>query len=131
MNIQRSLLHISLLILILAGLAAFTACAGVSTSAKSPTVSSPGSASSTHSVDLLWAPSTSADVSGYNVYRAPYTTACGSFSRLNSALLSTTWYTDSEVTNGASYCYATTAVDANNQESAYSNIVSDIQIPTS
>jgi fibronectin type 3 domain-containing protein len=40
-----------------------------------------------------------------------------------------TLYTDSVVVDGTSYCYATTAVDSSNQESGYSNIVSNIQIP--
>jgi hypothetical protein len=31
--------------------------------------------------------------------------------------------------NGTSYCYATTGVDTSNQESGYSNVVSNVQIP--
>ena len=37
-----------------------------------------------------------------------------------------TVYTDSNVSDGTSYCYAATAV---NEENGYSNIVSDVQIP--
>ena len=92
-----------------------------------PPASSP---TSQHSVDLSWAASTSSNVSGYNVYRAAYSSSCGPFSRINSALLATTSYTDSTVTNGASYCYAATAVNTNEEESGYSNIVTNIQIPT-
>jgi hypothetical protein len=40
-----------------------------------------------------------------------------------------TLYTDSNVVNGTSYCYASTAVNISNQESGYSNVVSNIQIP--
>jgi fibronectin type 3 domain-containing protein len=40
-----------------------------------------------------------------------------------------TLYTDSSVGNGASYCYVSTAVNTNNEESAYSNVVSNVQIP--
>jgi fibronectin type 3 domain-containing protein len=40
-----------------------------------------------------------------------------------------TLYTDSSVTNGSVYCYATTAVDTSNIESGYSNVVSNVQIP--
>lgn len=87
------------------------------------------SSPSQHNVDLSWAASTSHNVSGYNVYRAAYTGSCGSFSRINSALLATTSYADSTVTNGASYCYAATAVNTDEEESGYSNIVSNIQIP--
>jgi len=84
---------------------------------------------SQHRVDLSWAASTSPGVSGYNVYRALYIGACGSFSKINSALVPTATYTDSEVTNGASYCYAATAVNVSKEESGYSNIVSNVQIP--
>lgn len=86
-------------------------------------------APSQHSVDLSWTASTSPDVSGYNVYRAAYSGVCGSFSKINSALFPTTMYTDSDVTNGASYCYAVTAVNMSKQESGYSNILSNVQIP--
>lgn len=89
-----------------------------------------GTAAPTHSVSLSWNASTSPNISGYNVYRAVYTNACGSFSKINSLLNTGTLYTDSSVTDGTSYCYATTAVDTSNAESVYSNIASDIQIPT-
>ena len=69
------------------------------------------------------------NISGYNIYRAVYTGSCGSFSKINSVLNTTTLYTDSAVVDGTSYCYATTAVDSSNQESAYSNIASNVQIP--
>lgn len=82
----------------------------------------------TYSVNLSWAASNSANVSGYNIYRAPYATSCGTFTKLNSQLNTATFYTDSTVTDGASYCYATTAVNSNS-ESGYSNIVSNFQIP--
>jgi len=88
-----------------------------------------GTAAPSHSVDLSWNASTSSDVSGYNVYRSLYTGSCGSFSKINSLLNASTVYTDSVVVNGTSYCYATTAVNSSNQESGYSNIVSNVQIP--
>jgi fibronectin type 3 domain-containing protein len=79
---------------------------------------------------LSWIASTSANISGYNIYRAIYVGSCGGFSKINGATLNTgTIYTDSVVTNGTNYCYATTAVDSTNAESAYSNIVSNVQIP--
>lgn len=89
-----------------------------------------GTAAPTHSVSLSWNASSSSDVSGYNIYRAVFTTSCGSYAKINSMLNTTTLYTDSTVADGASYCYAATAVDTNNEESGYSNIVSNIQIPT-
>jgi len=104
-------------------------CAGVSTSDNTST--GPGTGPSTHTIDLSWTASVSADISGYNVYRAVYTDSCGSFSKVNSELITNTFYTDSGITDGMSYCYATTAVDTSNRESGYSNIVPDIQIPAS
>ena len=40
-----------------------------------------------------------------------------------------TLYTDSAVVDGATYCYATTAVNTSNEESGYSNVVSNVQVP--
>ena len=88
-----------------------------------------GTPAPVHTVSLSWTASTSPNISGYNIYRAVYTTSCGSFSKINTALNTTTLYTDSLVTDGTSYCYATTAVDSSNQESGYSNIASNVQIP--
>jgi hypothetical protein len=89
-----------------------------------------GTAAPTHTVNLSWNGSTSSGISGYNVYRALYAnTACGSFSKINSVLTTTTLYTDSNVVDGNSYCYAATAVNSTSQESGYSNIASNVQIP--
>jgi len=84
---------------------------------------------SNHSVALSWNPSTSSGIAGYNIYRANYTSSCGSFSKINGSLDANTVYTDSSVIDGSSYCYATTAVDSSNQESSPSNVVSNVQIP--
>jgi len=116
-------------ILTLAGTAVMTACAGFSTANQE--VIDTGTGVSTHTVDLSWSASTTSDISGYNIYRAVYNGSCGSFSKINSEVITSTWYTDSEVTDGESYCYATTAVDTSNRESGYSNIVVDVQIPAS
>jgi hypothetical protein len=78
---------------------------------------------------LSWTASTSSDLSGYNIYRAVYTTSCGSFTKINAALNASVTYTDTVVVDGTNYCYATTAVNTSNEESGYSNIVSDVQIP--
>jgi fibronectin type 3 domain-containing protein len=99
-------------------------CAGVSTSSRDT-----GAGASAHSVGLSWDASTSAEVSGYNIYRAVYNYSCGSFLKINSVPITSTAYSDSEVTTGSSYCYATTAVSTSGAESAYSNIVSSVQIP--
>jgi len=95
------------------------------------TVTGTGTPASTHTVNLSWNASTSSDVTGYNIYRAVFTTSCGSYSKINSLLDTSTLYTDSSVVNGTSYCYASTAVNSSNEESGYSNIVSNVQIPIS
>lgn len=87
-------------------------------------------ATSIYVVDLSWNASTSSDVSGYNIYRAVYSNAtCGSFSKINSSLNPSTVYADSLIVDGTSYCYATTAVNASNEESVRSNIASDVKVP--
>ncbi len=89
-----------------------------------------GTAAPTHSVSLSWGASSSPDISGYNIYRAIYTSSCGSYSKINGSTLDTlTTYSDGSVTDGTNYCYATTAVNSSNEESGYSNIVSNVQIP--
>jgi len=89
-----------------------------------------GTAASTHSVNLSWNASTSSNIAGYNIYRAVFATLCGSYAKINSVLGTSTLYTDSSGVNGTSYCYASTAVNTSNEESGYSNIVSNVQIPT-
>jgi len=73
---------------------------------------------SSHSVSLTWDPSTST-VAGYNLYRG--TQSGGPYSRINSRLLSSTAYDDSAVQSGRNYFYVSTAVDASNNESTFSN----------
>ena len=89
-----------------------------------------GTAAPNHTVNLSWNSSTSSDVTGYNIYRAVFRTSCGSYSKINSVLDTSTVYTDASVVNGTSYCYASTAVNSSGEESGYSNIVSNVQIPT-
>jgi hypothetical protein len=93
------------------------------------TLTGTGTPAPTHTVDLSWTASTSSNISGYNIYRAVYTNSCGSFSMINAVLNMSTLYTDSAVVDGTSYCYATTAVNSSNEESGYSNIASNVQIP--
>jgi Abnormal spindle-like microcephaly-assoc'd, ASPM-SPD-2-Hydin len=93
----------------------------ISNASNSPTVESltgSGTLSPLHSVDLSWSPSTSAVV-GYNIYRGG--TSGGSYAKINSALNTTTAYTDTTVQAGLTYYYVTTAVDASGVESVYSN----------
>jgi hypothetical protein len=109
--------------------AALTFTSNAQSSTTVETLTGTGAAAPVHSVNLSWSASTSSNVSGYNIYRAPYASACGSFSKINSLLNTGTLYTDSAGVDGATYCYATTAVNTSNEESGYSNIVSKVQVP--
>jgi hypothetical protein len=70
-----------------------------------------------HSVALTWSPSTSTVV-GYNTYSSQV--SGGPYTKLTSAPVSATSYTDSNVTAGQTYYFVVTSVDSNNMESAYS-----------
>ena len=71
-----------------------------------------------HSVALSWAPSSSPDISSYDVYRG--TVSGGPYSLFSSGVSSTS-YTDSNVQSGSTYYYVTTAVDSSGVQSGYSN----------
>jgi hypothetical protein len=75
----------------------------------------------THGVTLTWTASTSANVAGYNVYRA--TTSGGPYSKVNPSLVAVLTYNDSAVQAGVIYYYVVTAVDTSNNESGYSTQV--------
>jgi hypothetical protein len=82
-----------------------------------------GTSAPVYSVMLSWTASTTSGVTGYEVYRAIFATnSCGSYSSIGSTPSSSTAFTDSVVADGATYCYATRAVDASG-ESGYSNVV--------
>ena len=83
-------------------------------------VSGTGTAAPQHQVVLSWSDSAS-QVLGYNVYRS--TAASGPFKIMNSAIDSSTSYTDTSVKGGTTYYYVTTAVAANGTESTFSNKV--------
>ncbi|WP_022836825.1 T9SS type A sorting domain-containing protein [Salisaeta longa] len=86
--------------------------------------------SSDGQVDLSWTASTAADLDGYNVYRAT-----SSFSdpanatKLNSTAIADPFFTDNSVTNGTTYFYGVTAVDADGNESGLSNEASATPSP--
>jgi Abnormal spindle-like microcephaly-assoc'd, ASPM-SPD-2-Hydin len=79
-----------------------------------------------HSVTLSWSGSAS-QIAGYNVYRS--TISGGPYSKINNTLVTSTSYTDQNVTSGATYFYTVTAVGTNGTESGYSNETS-VTIPT-
>jgi len=71
-------------------------------------------ATANHVVDMSWTASTSTDVVGYNLYRAPDAV---SWQKVNTSLIPSTLYTDSTVANSSTYYYAATAVDVYGDES--------------
>lgn len=79
----------------------------------------PGFAAAQYSVSLSWTASTSANVTGYRIYRG--TTSGGPYSLPISSLVAGTSYTDTAVQAGRTYYYVATAVDVGNRESGYSN----------
>ena len=82
------------------------------------TLSGTGVAPTQHSVSLSWTDSGSGIV-GYNVYRGSI--SGGPYAKINSALDSTTTYTDTSVLGGQTYYYVTTSVDGSGVQSGYSN----------
>lgn len=72
---------------------------------------------------LNWTASTSANISGYNVYRA--TVSGGPYTKINASLVAATTYTDS-VPGGQTFYYVTTAVNTSQAESAYSNVATAV-----
>jgi HYDIN/CFA65/VesB family protein/centrosomal CEP192-like protein/ASPM-SPD-2-Hydin domain-containing protein len=100
-----------------------------SNSQNAATLAGTGASPPVYTVNLSWIASTSSDVVGYNIYRAAYTNACGSYSKINSALNATTTYTDTSVVDGQTYCYVTTDVDSSDVESAYSNTAQAVISP--
>ncbi len=71
-------------------------------------------------VSLAW--DLSADAAGYNIYRSPLTG--GGYIKVNDGLVTDTGFTDTGPINGRNYYYVVTALDANGNESGYSNEVS-------
>jgi hypothetical protein len=112
-----------------AATAAFTFTSNAQSSTTVETLTGTGMPTPVHTVNLSWNASTSSGIVGYNVYRAPYTSSCGAYAKVNSVPNTGTLYTDAVVADGTNYCYATTAVDSSNRESGDSNIVLNVQIP--
>jgi len=109
---------------------ALTFTSNAQSSTATETLTGTGTPAPTHTVNLSWSASSSPDILGYNIYRAVYVSSCGSYSKINGTTLDTVaTYSDTSVTDGTNYCYATTAVNSSNEESGYSNIVPDVQIP--
>ena len=78
-----------------------------------------GVAQGSHNVYLSWEPGDGNAV-GYNVYRG--SAGGGPYEMINTALDASTNYTDYTVVSGSTYYYVTTEVNAQGDESAYSNL---------
>ncbi len=101
----------------------------ISNAVDSPTVepvTGTGVSSGSHNVSLSW--NAVGTAVGYNVYRG--NTKSGPFDQINTAVDSSTSYTDSTVVSGATYYYVTTAVNAQGEQSGYSNVAEAV-IPKS
>ena len=95
-----------------------TITSNATNSPNSVSVSGTGVSSTSHSVTLSWAASSSSGVVGYYVYRS--TTSGSSYTRINSSALTTLKYTDGSVSAGETYYYVVTAVNSSGTESAKS-----------
>lgn len=79
-----------------------------------------------HVVDLSWNASTSQNVTGYNLYRAPDGV---NWQRMNTGgLIASTLYCDSTASNSSRYYYAATAVNISGDESAKSTPI-QVSVP--
>ncbi len=103
---------------------------GVASNASNTTLAVPltgtGTSSGTgtqHSVALSWS-ETGTGVAGYNVYRS--TVSGGPYSKIDSATVVPTSYTDNTVTSGTTYYYVVTAVGTSGGESSYSNQITAV-----
>jgi hypothetical protein len=83
-------------------------------------LSGSGAAAVSHSVTLNWTPSTSS-YAGFNVYRGSL--SGGPYNKVNSALISSTSFSDASVASGQTYYYVATEVDSTGAESVYSSEV--------
>jgi hypothetical protein len=73
-------------------------------------------------IDLIWAPVTSADLAGYNIYRNE---GSATAVKLNSDLVPSPSYRDSTVATGKTYDYSISAVDARGNESRRSETATE------
>ena len=77
-------------------------------------------------IDLIWAPVTTADLAGYNVYRSEANGAAGEKTlKLNAELVKSPSYRDGAVASGKSYTYSVSAVDVRGNESQRSEPTSE------
>jgi hypothetical protein len=96
-----------------------TIASNASVSPSAITVEGTGTSSTGHSVTLNWAPSDSANIVGYYVYRMSLLDL--SWAKLTASAVTGLKYTDTSVSAGETYYYAVTAVNSNGVQSGYSD----------
>lgn len=87
-----------------------------------------------HQVALSWAASSATSITGYNVYRlagnCPASVNLSLFTKLTSTPVTTTSFTDTNVTAGSTYCYAATTVASGGESGANGTLQATIPIFT-
>jgi len=101
-----------------------TLISNATNSPNSVAVSGTGVSSTSHSVSLNWAASTSSGVVGYHVYRS--SVSGSSYTRITSGALSALKYADGTVSAGKTYYYVVTAVNSSGVESSHSGQVTAV-----
>jgi fibronectin type 3 domain-containing protein len=91
-------------------------------------LSGTGQTPASHRVALVWNPSSSSGVTGYNVFRAGGSGSYGS-TPLNAAPVSGTGYTDGTVTAGQTYFYIVTTVGSGASSAASNEVEATIPVP--
>ena len=74
-------------------------------------------------IDLVWAPNSEPDLAGYNIYRHEQD---GQPAKLNSDLVKTPTFRDTDVLAGRQYLYSVSAVDVRGNESARSEEANEV-----
>lgn len=77
-----------------------------------------GASSSNTTIDLAWTVNSESDIAGYNVYRS--TTTGSGYAKVNSSLVNSGVYEDTNLSESTTYFYVVTAVDTSGNESGYS-----------
>jgi hypothetical protein len=80
-------------------------------------------------IDLIWAPDTESDLAGYNVYRHEQQEQAVQAVKLNSDIVKSPAFRDTDVVAGHSYFYSVSAVDVRRNESARSDEASETVPP--
>ncbi len=95
---------------------------GVASRGEPPTGLTISKVNSSSAFSLKWNADATADLAGYNIYRA--TSLTGVFEKINSGIVQQASYVDNGVSVGEKYCYKVTRVAGSGDESSQSEAVS-------